>query len=537
MSVHGQRIPDRFGRFRILGGLPSDGTREAFVASGEDGVKVVLEVWKRQETAALLDWPMARAAIAYARLDHPGLVRTQEVFALDGQPAIVRELVEGTTLDVLRAALARKQRGVEASSWVYVASCVFAALAAAHEAVGEDGASAPVLHERLDPSCVHIAWDAAVKLGHFSLGVVGSRTTESSRVRRVIGRYLAPEQLKLQAVGPETDVYSATLLLWELLTGQKASDLRERPGVAGTGEPQAPTASAVLALAPEVDPLVREVIVGGLEADPAQRTLSAARASEMLRSSVDPEGAQRALAKAIASLRAPEPDVASRRSLPPPRPSTPSGVHWAEESPTAVSVRPPALSDPGEPQNASGDLTLQAPMEHSWFETIRPPPPSTPAGVAEGVEPTPVRESRRRMGWIALASVSSLGLAIGFAAIGVAWRSGTRDIERPPPATLATLEVAPALPASAASPSSAPTVPAVPATPGPSAGSAPRSGTGALELPASAMGHRIFIDGQFGGDASPRVQVTCGRHTVRIGTAGRAQSVNIPCGGSIPLAP
>lgn len=493
------RMPDRFGRFRILGGLPSDGTREAFLAVGDEGKKVVLEVFGRDGKPVPPDGPVARAATAYARLVDPRLVRALEVLSVGGQLAVVREFVEGTTLDVLRAGFERKQHSIGASTWVYVVSCVFEGLAAAHGAQDKDGLPAPVLHGRLDPSSIHVAWDGAVRLGNFNLGFDGSQTTESSRVRRVVGRYLAPEQLKLQPVGPAADVYSATLLLWELLTGGKATDLRATR--AGGAAAATPSAVALEALARDIDTVVRDVIAAGLEQDPPSRTLGAARASELLRSCVDVGRERRVLADAIASLRSPRGPVGALPSTAP-RARTSSAGAWAEEAPTAVSQRPPALSNPpAQPPAATpGPPAIDAPLRPAtapdvqptgssnpprsafmdlhgdlqrWFDTIRPPPPSLlPPAVRGGYDRSPQRDQRRRIGWIALGCTASLGLVIVMCALVVALRSNSRRVDPSPIAGVQAATLAaearsgPPMSSPASQPGVAPLAPAPEESPG-----------------------------------------------------------------------
>ena len=58
---------------------------------------------------------------------------------------------------------------------------------------------------------------------------------------------------------------------------------------------------------------------------------------------------------------------------------------------------------------------------------------------------------------------------------------------------------------------------------------------GVLVTPPAAESHRIYVDGRIAGTTPPLVVVPCGRHTVKIGSQGREQSVQVPCGGSIDV--
>ncbi len=56
---------------------------------------------------------------------------------------------------------------------------------------------------------------------------------------------------------------------------------------------------------------------------------------------------------------------------------------------------------------------------------------------------------------------------------------------------------------------------------------------GKLELPASANGHRVFVDGKVAGEGSAALHLHCGSHTVKIGSAGKERTIDVPCGGSV----
>ena len=53
----------------------------------------------------------------------------------------------------------------------------------------------------------------------------------------------------------------------------------------------------------------------------------------------------------------------------------------------------------------------------------------------------------------------------------------------------------------------------------------------------AAGGHRIYVDERVVGNSPDPVQVHCGPHNVRIGSAGTSRDVDVPCGGSIVVNP
>jgi hypothetical protein len=65
---------------------------------------------------------------------------------------------------------------------------------------------------------------------------------------------------------------------------------------------------------------------------------------------------------------------------------------------------------------------------------------------------------------------------------------------------------------------------------------APRASQGIVRTPLS-HGHRLFVDGVVIGETPKPVLVTCGPHTVKIGSAGKEQHIDVPCGAAVSVHP
>lgn len=155
-----------------------------------------------------------------ANLQHPNIVRILASGEVEGTPYLARELVHGESLkSVLR--LARSSPSVLTHERALrILASVCEALAFAYHHVDPSGHPLKQLHGQLAARHVLIGTDGVVKVMDFGGGKVTERW-QPVRVKPMPGLRdgLAPEQLKAEGVDHRTDLFSAGLLLYELLTG------------------------------------------------------------------------------------------------------------------------------------------------------------------------------------------------------------------------------------------------------------------------------------------------------------------------------
>ena len=312
---------DRIGRFRIVERLGSGSSRDVFLAEDDAGARVVIKVLAApHRNEGLLDPLLAGEASAYARLAHPNLVKVVDLFSAEGHFVIALEYLDGASLNVVRAVLKRGGGALDDPASLYVGSCVFAAIAAAHDARDANGVPAPVLHRSVNPSNVMISWDGVVKLGNFNVANVASvlRDSNPGFTWGSYG-YLAPEHVLKHHVGPPADVYSASLVLWELLAGRKAIErgaLTEAEVLTAMAAPRITPLDIVRA---DLDQRVRDALRAGLEIDPTRRTITAAELRDVLATGIDLAAERARLATTLERVR---PDatrprvVRSKQTLP-----------------------------------------------------------------------------------------------------------------------------------------------------------------------------------------------------------------------------
>ena len=143
-----------------------------------------------------------------ARLKNPGLVAVYDQ-GLDGRnPFLVMELIEGGTLRELLA-----ERGpMPPHAVAAVLRPVLGGLGVAH--------LAGLVHRDVKPENVLISDDGEVKIADFGLvRAVAAAGITSASVILGTAAYLSPEQVRDGNASPRSDVYSAGILTYELLTG------------------------------------------------------------------------------------------------------------------------------------------------------------------------------------------------------------------------------------------------------------------------------------------------------------------------------
>ena len=203
-----------------------------------------------------------REAKAAARLSHPNVVAIFDQGSDAGRVFLVMEHVDGGTL---RERLRREGRLSPAAA-LAVMEPVLQALAAAHDA--------GLVHRDVKPENILISSDGRVKVADFGLARA-IETTGMTTTGLLIGTvsYLAPEQVSTGRADPRSDVYSAGIVLFELLTGAPPYDGDTPLSVAYRHvNDTVPAPSSLLVGVPrEVD----EVVLRATRVDPAARPATA----------------------------------------------------------------------------------------------------------------------------------------------------------------------------------------------------------------------------------------------------------------------
>jgi hypothetical protein len=241
------------GRYVLSGLLGCGGMAEVFLARdrmlGRDvALKVLRERHAEDERFVGRFLEEARCA---ASLDHPGVVRVYDQGrAADGRYFIAMEHAAGGSLKNL---IARRRGPLDPAEAARLASQVAEALGAAHER--------GIVHRDIKPQNVLIGEAGEAKVADFGIALAASGgTTSGTDLLFGTPGYMSPEQAMGERVGPQSDLYSLGVVLYEMLTGELPFEaegalatamkhITERPVPPRERDPRVPEAMEALVMA------------------------------------------------------------------------------------------------------------------------------------------------------------------------------------------------------------------------------------------------------------------------------------------------
>jgi serine/threonine-protein kinase len=382
-------VPQRIGRYEVLGQLATGGMAEILLArlSGPAAfaravvIKRMLRQHAQKSSFVTMFLDEARTI---AKIRHPNVVQVQELGEDAGEVFLVLEYVAGENLSsVLRRSVAVGER-LEPLLVAHVIAEACAGLHAAHELVSDDGRHQNLVHRDVSPQNLFVAYDGHVKLLDFGVAITDERMARTE-VGDVKGKfeYMSPEQARAEPLDRRSDIFAMGIVLYELGTGRR---LFKRAMPARTldaicTEPVIPP-SRVTA---DFPPALEAIVLKALAKDPGERYATAA---EM----------RAALLEVARGMTQPVEALAERMK------------RWFPER---IAEKEEMLR-----RLADGDELSQIPAGEVDDEAI----PNAPA--------SPPVAARRRLPWPAIlaAVVATVAIALGAA------RLGARSASAPPPA-------------------------------------------------------------------------------------------------------
>src|SRR5262245_12131748 len=225
-----------------------------------------------------------------ARVQHPNVVATIDVVTAPDELLLVMEYVHGETLArLLRASLDRLERVTPQVASAIVTGALYG-LHAAHEARDEQNRPLSIVHRDVSPQNLLVGVDGVTRMLDFGVAKASTRSavTRDGQVKGKLA-YMAPEQLRGQPVDRRADVFAASVVLWELLTGERLFTFDDIGGAMHQilNEPPRPPSATGAALPAGLD----DVVMRGLARAASDRYASAREMAAALETVCPPAGA------------------------------------------------------------------------------------------------------------------------------------------------------------------------------------------------------------------------------------------------------
>ncbi|HSC04047.1 MAG TPA: protein kinase [Solirubrobacteraceae bacterium] len=230
----------------------------------EVAIKVIKPWWAEDP-----EWAgsFGREAQLLARISDPGIVQIYDVGHAEEGLYYVTELVDGESL----ARRLRRGGPLPVPEACGIAERLCRALEHAH--------AEHIVHRDIKPANVLLSRRGEVKVGDLGIARLADGGTTDGGTATIVGtpRYMAPEQASGQPVTPATDVYSAGIVLYEMLAGEPpfGGDSAVEIALRHVQEPVPPLPAGT----PES---VQQVVERALAKEPGDRYQTAAAMAEEL---------------------------------------------------------------------------------------------------------------------------------------------------------------------------------------------------------------------------------------------------------------
>ncbi len=315
-----------------------------------------------------------REAQAAGRLTHPNIVGVYDYGETAELAYIVMEFVDG---DTLKSLLDRHER-FALPDIGRIMRDVLAGLQYSHQR--------GVVHRDIKPANLMLTSSGQAKIADF--GIARIESSSLTQVGTVMGTpaYMSPEQFMGQVVNERTDIYSAAVVLYQLLTGERPFDGSTTSIMHKVLNTEPPLPSQLAStVPPAIDPVVRRAMAKR----PDERFPSAAEFAEAISTAVTapvaPAAPEAELTMVAVPPTAPPPVPAARPRHPAERPAVVPNRALEVEPARSHGVRMLAL--------IAGAVLVAVLGAGTWWFVLRPNTATQVASSATVVASTPVPET------------------------------------------------------------------------------------------------------------------------------------------------
>ena len=219
--------PKPFGKYFLVEKLATGGMAEIYKAKtyGVDGFEKLLVI-KRILPHTSVDKEFINMLVDEAKLSvllsHTNVVQVYDLGKVGDDYFISMEFIDGVNLRQIINRLKELNQPIEQELAVYIISEVCKGLDYAHTKKDADGNPLSIVHRDISPQNVLVSYEGEVKIVDFGIAKAAMNISHTlAGILKGKISYMSPEQALGKIVDRRTDIFSAGLVFYELLTGQK----------------------------------------------------------------------------------------------------------------------------------------------------------------------------------------------------------------------------------------------------------------------------------------------------------------------------
>ncbi len=221
------------GRYTLIDRYAVGGAAEIFRATDHQTGEVV--VIKRMRPDLDFDPEVSAGFIREVQLSllsqGDNLIRGLDKGVHDGLDFVVLEFIDGPDLWTLMDRAQKIGATIPLSLALYITREILSGVIAIHSMLDERGELMGLVHRDLNPRNVFIRYDGRVAVADLGASVATYQEPTPSEVVGSVG-YLSPEQARLEALDGRSDVFAVGVIMYELITGQRAFETDGRSDTA-----------------------------------------------------------------------------------------------------------------------------------------------------------------------------------------------------------------------------------------------------------------------------------------------------------------
>jgi eukaryotic-like serine/threonine-protein kinase len=257
-------LQEHIGKYPVVREIGSGATSRVYLARdtfAERDVAVKVFLFDAQvdpQTERMMHKAFLAEASLAGKLNHPHIVDIYDAVAEPDHSYLVMEYVPGTTLEAHSdvSSLLPLNKVVE-----IIFKCIRAL-----EYAFQHG----VIHRDIKPGNIMLSAGGETKVGDFGASFQQRHGLESTQITGIGSpAYMSPEQVRMETLNHQTDIYSLGVVMYRLLTGRLPFEVSTQAALTYAILNTVPLPP--ITLRPDLPPLLDEIVMKALRKDPAER--------------------------------------------------------------------------------------------------------------------------------------------------------------------------------------------------------------------------------------------------------------------------